>query len=83
MEEITSKGTRVSCVYYQEKCPYKKRLETYLMILVTVYVEPAFTKAEGMWAWISLESYSLFWFLLFHDVVEVMTAVSHNKEQLE
>ena len=33
-EEITSKGTRVSCVYYQWKCPYKKSLETYLMILV-------------------------------------------------
>ena len=37
-EEITSKGTRVSCVYYQLKCPYKKSLETYLMILV--YVHP-------------------------------------------
>ena len=24
-EEITSKGTRVSCVYYQLKCPYKKK----------------------------------------------------------
>ena len=23
-EEITSKGTRVSCVYYQQKCPYEK-----------------------------------------------------------
>ena len=33
-EEITSKGTRVSCVYYQKKCPYEKCLETYLMILV-------------------------------------------------
>ena len=33
-EEITSKGTRVSCVYYQYKCPYKKSLGTYLMILV-------------------------------------------------
>ena len=33
-EEITSKGTRVSCVYYQIKCPYEKSLETYLMILV-------------------------------------------------
>ena len=35
-EEITWKGTRVSCVYYQWKCPYKKSLETYLMILVYV-----------------------------------------------
>ena len=34
LEEITSKGTRVSCVYYQLKCPYEKSLETYLMILV-------------------------------------------------
>ena len=34
LEEITSKGTRVSCVYYQKKCPYEKSLETYLMILV-------------------------------------------------
>ena len=33
-EEITLKGTRVSCVYYQQKCPYEKSLETYLMILV-------------------------------------------------
>ena len=33
-EEITSKGTRVSCGYYQYKCPYEKSLETYLMILV-------------------------------------------------
>ena len=24
-EEITSKGTRVSCGYYQRKCPYEKR----------------------------------------------------------
>ena len=31
--EITSKGTRVSCVYNQWKCPYEKSLETYLMIL--------------------------------------------------
>ena len=33
-EEITSKGTRVSCVYYQKKCPYEKSLETYRMHLV-------------------------------------------------
>ena len=25
LEEITSKGTRVSCMYYQQKCPYEKR----------------------------------------------------------
>ena len=37
-EEITSKGTRVSCVYYQWKCPYEKSLETYLMILVYTYI---------------------------------------------
>ena len=36
-EEITSKGTRVSWVYYQLKCPYEKSLETYLMILVCVW----------------------------------------------
>ena len=24
LEEITSKGTRVSCAYYQKKCPYEK-----------------------------------------------------------
>ena len=35
-EEITSKGTGVSCVYYQEKYPYKKSMETYLMILVYI-----------------------------------------------
>ena len=28
-DEITSKGARVSCVYYQDKCPYEKRLETW------------------------------------------------------
>ena len=33
-EEIILKGPRVSCVYYQQKCPYEKSLETYLMILV-------------------------------------------------
>ena len=33
-EEIISKGTRVSCVYYQYKCPYEKSLETYRMHLV-------------------------------------------------
>ena len=33
-KEIISKGTRVSCMYYWEKCPYEKSLETYLMILV-------------------------------------------------
>ena len=32
--EITSKGTRVSWVYYQSKCPYEKSLETHLMILI-------------------------------------------------
>ena len=49
-EEITSKGTRVSCVYYQWKCPYEKSLETYLMILVPFFISlksknyPWFTK---------------------------------------
>ena len=37
-EEITSKGTRFSCVYYQLNCPDKKNLETYLMILVYIYI---------------------------------------------
>ena len=37
-EEITSKGTWVSCMYYQWKCPFEKSLETYLMILVYIYV---------------------------------------------
>ena len=35
--EITSKGTRVSCVYFQLKCPYEKSLEIYLMILIYIY----------------------------------------------
>ena len=35
--EITSKGTRVSCVYYQYKCPYEKSLEFFIMILVYIY----------------------------------------------
>ena len=38
LEELTSKGTRVSYVYYQKKCPYKKSLETYLMILIYIYI---------------------------------------------
>ena len=33
-EEITSKGTRVLCVYYQWTCQYVKSLETYRMHLV-------------------------------------------------
>ena len=33
-EESTSKGTRVSCVYYQYKWPYEESLEIFLMILV-------------------------------------------------
>ena len=37
-EEITSKGTWVSCVYYQKKCPHEKSPETYLMILVYIYI---------------------------------------------
>ena len=37
-EEITLKGTRVSCVYYQWKCPYKKSLETYRMHLIYIYI---------------------------------------------
>ena len=37
-EKITSKGNRVSCVYYQYKCPYEKSLETHLMILVYIYI---------------------------------------------
>ena len=37
-QEITSKGTRVSYVYYQKKCPYEKSLETYLIIHVYVCV---------------------------------------------
>ena len=36
-EEITSKGTRVSCVYYQQRYPYEKCLQSYLMILVCKY----------------------------------------------
>ena len=35
-EELTSKGTRVSCVYNQLKCPYKKCLETYRLYLVYI-----------------------------------------------
>ena len=44
LEEITSKGTRVSCVYYQSKCPYEKSLETYLMILV--FTSTVWTRGE-------------------------------------
>ena len=41
-EEITSKGTRVSCVYYQKKYPYEKSQETYLMILVDTHIPRLF-----------------------------------------
>ena len=38
-EEITSKGTRVSCVCIINKSAHtKKSLETYLMILVYIYI---------------------------------------------
>ena len=37
LEEITSKGTRISCVYYQYKCPYEKRLENNWRHLVFIY----------------------------------------------
>ena len=37
-EEITSKGTRVSRMYYQLKHPYEKSLETYRMRLVYIYI---------------------------------------------
>ena len=36
LEEITSKGTRVSCVYYQQKYQYEKSRETYRMHLVYI-----------------------------------------------
>ena len=38
-EEVTSKGTRVLCVYSQLKCPYEKSLETYLIsIYIYIYI---------------------------------------------
>ena len=40
--EITSRGTGVSCVYYQLKCPYEKSLETYLIILVCLLKDIVF-----------------------------------------
>ena len=36
--EITSKWTRVSCLYFQWKCPYEKSLQNYLMIIVYIYI---------------------------------------------
>ena len=36
--EITSKGTTILCVYYEQKCPYEKNLETYLRHLVCLYI---------------------------------------------
>ena len=46
-EEITWKGTRVSCVYYQYKCPYERSLETYLMIIVQLN-RPKQTDTSGL-----------------------------------
>ena len=45
-EEITSKGTRVSCVYYQSKCPREKSLETYRMHLVSSSLRDCLTKTK-------------------------------------
>ena len=42
-EEITLKRARVLCVYYQWKCPYEKRLETYLMILVYIHTHTLYS----------------------------------------
>ena len=36
LEETTSKGTRVSCVSYQSKCPYEKSLKTYCVLLLYI-----------------------------------------------
>ena len=38
-EEITLKGTRVSCVGTYIKCPYEKSLEIYLMILICLQID--------------------------------------------
>ena len=61
-EEITSKGTRVSCVYYQWKCPYEKSLETYLMILVYIYIyiTLSFMPSLAVHLYCLTHSYSLF-----------------------
>ena len=40
-EEMTSKGTRVSCVYYQ-KVPIRKSLETYRMHIVSLKKQVSF-----------------------------------------
>ena len=48
-EEITSKGTRASCMYYQWKCPYEKSLETYLMILSYVRFSRVLVSHELPW----------------------------------
>ena len=51
-EEITSKRTGVSCVYYQWKWLYKKSLETYLMILVYIYIYIYIYISTAMcWEW--------------------------------
>ena len=42
-EEITSKGTRVSCVYYQLKCLYDKSLE-----ICTSYFAKLLNPSEGL-----------------------------------
>lgn len=35
--EITSKETRVPCVYYQNKCPYENCLEAYWMHIISIH----------------------------------------------
>ena len=57
-EEIASKGTRVSCVYYQWKCPYEKSLETYLMVLVYSCIMQLL-----YWWWLIVFIYLFVWIL--------------------
>ena len=59
-EETTSKGTRVSHVYYQWKCPYEKSPETYLMIFVI------------KWCWISIIFKPCFSFYLVYFIVAII-----------
>ena len=68
LDEITSKGTRVSCVYYQWKYPYEKSLETYLMILRHIYTLKLFlfffTDVLQFYFWWQFQSLTWFGFLV-------------------
>ena len=65
LEEITSKGIRVSWVYYQQKCPYEKSLEIYRMHVVYMYVCNHSVTVK-MWQKVILRWFKVVWIQCFY-----------------